>query len=724
MASNAAVIGALQVILGGDASALDKVLKGAQASVASFAKNVTSIAGGIGLEKAISGTIEKVVSTIKNGLDDVAKSAKGASVAGMAVDDFTKLRYGAEFSGVALENLSVSLTKLSENMVSVASGAVTPVSVAFDKMGLAVKDSDGTLKTSSTMLAEIADKFAGYKDGAAKATLAQTIFGEKGAELIPMLNRGRDGLAALGDEAQKYGLVLDGDTKFAVQSMNENLKRMDAIKQGLAVTIAAHLLPTFEQFSSAMLSAKEDSNLMNTAADGLATVIKGVVSVALQATVIISRLAAEVAAFHKWASAPLFNSGPEWDAYIAEGQKTKEVLDALKVTIANLWADSGASSWDSEAFKVKMLSAEVQRYGLAWTQTAAPIVKANEVTRDALQVFLDGQAKRTAGVAAEAAAVGKSADEQARLKVVLEAQAIAKARNINLDADAKASIKAAGDAAANAAQQLQAANLIQDNLAPQQQRNLLLQQYVDLLNAGKISLDTFSLAAMKVQFPAFSAAARSAQDFQLQVDQLATNSLNSLASTIAAVATGTKEAGAAFKAFAVQMVADLIAMIAKAVIFKLIMTAIGFAGGGPVGMGQSSGSTGLSLTGTGGLFDDGGYTGPGGKYQPAGIVHAGEVVFSQDDVAAWGGVRAVEGLRLNPLRLPSFDAGGIVSRVSNAPDMMMAQPSVVSQSQPQPSVVKTVVLQGFMWSRDQMRDMFEFLNEGLRDSHKLNLKFA
>lgn len=46
-----------------------------------------------------------------------------------------------------------------------------------------------------------------------------------------------------------------------------------------------------------------------------------------------------------------------------------------------------------------------------------------------------------------------------------------------------------------------------------------------------------------------------------------------------------------------------------------------------------------------GLYAGGGYTGPGGKNQPAGIVHKGEVVFSQADVARMGGVAAVEALR-------------------------------------------------------------------------------
>ena len=48
---------------------------------------------------------------------------------------------------------------------------------------------------------------------------------------------------------------------------------------------------------------------------------------------------------------------------------------------------------------------------------------------------------------------------------------------------------------------------------------------------------------------------------------------------------------------------------------------------------------------SGGLFSEGGFTGPGGKYQPAGIVHKGEVVWSQADVARAGGVGTVEALR-------------------------------------------------------------------------------
>ncbi|MDO7216538.1 tape measure protein [Acinetobacter nosocomialis] len=58
-------------------------------------------------------------------------------------------------------------------------------------------------------------------------------------------------------------------------------------------------------------------------------------------------------------------------------------------------------------------------------------------------------------------------------------------------------------------------------------------------------------------------------------------------------------------------------------------------------------------------FADGGYTGNGLKHTPAGIVHKGEVVWSQEDIKRWGGVSVVESMRTSS---PSgYANGGYVS---------------------------------------------------------------
>lgn len=60
-----------------------------------------------------------------------------------------------------------------------------------------------------------------------------------------------------------------------------------------------------------------------------------------------------------------------------------------------------------------------------------------------------------------------------------------------------------------------------------------------------------------------------------------------------------------------------------------------------------------------GLFDKGGYTGDGGRYEPAGITHKGEVVWNQDDVARAGGWQTVEAMRLGRR---GYATGGAVAR--------------------------------------------------------------
>lgn len=62
----------------------------------------------------------------------------------------------------------------------------------------------------------------------------------------------------------------------------------------------------------------------------------------------------------------------------------------------------------------------------------------------------------------------------------------------------------------------------------------------------------------------------------------------------------------------------------------------------------------LALTG----FADGGFTGHGGKFQPAGIVHKGEGVLSQEDMSALGGPAAFERFRSSLHR--GYASGGVV----------------------------------------------------------------
>lgn len=73
-------------------------------------------------------------------------------------------------------------------------------------------------------------------------------------------------------------------------------------------------------------------------------------------------------------------------------------------------------------------------------------------------------------------------------------------------------------------------------------------------------------------------------------------------------------------------------------------------------------------------FSGGGFTGEGGKYEPAGVVHKGEVVWSQDDVRAVGGPAKANALRPTA----SYADGGIVASANDrVGSSMMMTPKVI-----------------------------------------------
>lgn len=90
---------------------------------------------------------------------------------------------------------------------------------------------------------------------------------------------------------------------------------------------------------------------------------------------------------------------------------------------------------------------------------------------------------------------------------------------------------------------------------------------------------------------------------------------------------------ASLKNFAQSMLKMIVQVIDRLLVAYAIQSALGWVGGGSGGS-TPSGSYTSSAANL--QFDRGGYTGPGGKYDPAGIVHRGEFVFTKEATSAIG----------------------------------------------------------------------------------------
>jgi len=89
-------------------------------------------------------------------------------------------------------------------------------------------------------------------------------------------------------------------------------------------------------------------------------------------------------------------------------------------------------------------------------------------------------------------------------------------------------------------------------------------------------------------------------------------------------------------------------------------------GGWMAGLGGAGGSVTVGAatsvgTGASAAFSTGGYTGNGGRYEPAGIVHKGEGVLNQDEIRAIGGEAGFNALR-RAIRGPGHAMGGMAGR--------------------------------------------------------------
>ena len=189
----------------------------------------------------------------------------------------------------------------------------------------------------------------------------------------------------------------------------------------------------------------------------------------------------------------------------------------------------------------------------------------------------------------------------------------------------------------------------------QQDWEMLSQAFKD----GKVNAEQYALAlanlnankpdALKTDFEKNWSSTKQwlddANDVQARLDQGMAGWLQSGSDALAEFVTTGK---LNFRDFTVSILQDLAKIAMQKAIAGIVGNIFGDVGG-------------ASLTGAVG-FDSGGYTGDGGKFEPAGIVHKGEGVLNQSEIRALGGELGFNQLRRNIAGLRGHASGGMAGR--------------------------------------------------------------
>lgn len=357
--------------------------RAAIASAQAGLQALTSSAAGLGLQLGALGgaaSLGGLGLMAKQAIDAADNLGKMAQKVGVSVESLSALEYAGKLSDVSLEQLGAGLKKLSVNLNEVATNADGDAAAAFRAIGVSVKDAAGNLRSADDVFADVAEAFAGMKDGAGKTALAVQIFGKAGADLIPLLNAGAKGLAEMRGEAEALGLVFTGDMAKQAEAFNDNLTRLSESTRGFGNELAGIVLPTLSQLAQEFVnSAREGTGFASILGAGLKTGLETIAVLGANVVYVFKAIGNEIGGIAAQVAA-LSTGDFQGFKFIGESMKEEAAkaraeLDKLEQRILNPQAPEAAATRAQSAApifgggkeksgkKEKELSAEDMAYG-------------------------------------------------------------------------------------------------------------------------------------------------------------------------------------------------------------------------------------------------------------------------------------------------------------------------------------------------------------------------
>jgi len=236
-----AQIGNLNVKLGIDTAQFANGLRQAQSSLSGLSGSLKTFATGVaaGAAAALTGLAFALSNSLKR-MDDLGKAAQKV---GIPVDEFSKLEYAARLSDVSLESLTTTLARFSRSLSEISAGGENDAGAALRALGISATDAEGKLRPTSAILEDVAAKFETMRDGANKTALAIALFGRSGADMIPMLNGGREAIRGAGEELERFGGVVTPEAARQAEQFNDNLTRLQTAFDSLLREALGPVLP-------------------------------------------------------------------------------------------------------------------------------------------------------------------------------------------------------------------------------------------------------------------------------------------------------------------------------------------------------------------------------------------------------------------------------------------------------------------------------------------------
>lgn len=159
-----------------------------------------------------------------------------SNVTGFSVEELQKLQYASSFVDVSMDTMTGSITKLTKGM---ASG-----SDAFDKLGIAITDSDGNMRDATDVWYEAIEALGQVQNETERDQLSMELFGKSAMEMAGIVDDGGEALKALGEEAEATGNILSGEAVEDAVAFNDQIDELKGKAEQAFLSAGAALADT------------------------------------------------------------------------------------------------------------------------------------------------------------------------------------------------------------------------------------------------------------------------------------------------------------------------------------------------------------------------------------------------------------------------------------------------------------------------------------------------
>lgn len=471
----------VEVKFGANVDKVDKGVSHIEKQLASLNNTVKGLGGAFAnMGRLVVGafTINALTEMVVS-LGDLGEQAeRTAAILGMTTEEVTSLQFATEVMGGSADQMTGMLERLARTMDAAASGGKQQVA-AFKEVGVSFQDAQGNLRPLQDMLYEIADRFAGAEDGAAKTALAMELMGRSGAEAIPLLNQGSAALRDFTEQARDAGTVLTGELAHAMGETGDYIDVFKLSIQGLAIRFFTVLKPAIDAGVQAMTAFVQsiDAQSIAGALNSVITVVADIMLKLVEFSASVQQIIGEL-----WIRASYLSTYGIEAFSTANRESMQKALELLNATTKQGLEENKAlfAGWMATirgyiGGGVNVSGSPDDRDGAAGGLTLpkpkgsfrppdAPLSGDAKTAQNAVKSAIDNLQKLTLTVQDQIAVIGMGTAAATAYTEEHKVLAIAQMNNIQLTAKQQAAVKGYAAEVGVATQQLEYMTAVQDTM--------------------------------------------------------------------------------------------------------------------------------------------------------------------------------------------------------------------------------------------------------------------